>query len=249
MTRILTTRTSDGVSLQDLRYTYDAVGNITRVRDKAQASVYFSNNLVTADRDYTFDALYRLSQATGREHVNYAQPTSAEMAAVSAVPDANNPQALTTYTETYEYDGWTDSLKQYLGDIQGIAPLPIEWLLGFSLVYLFFIGPLDYGVLRLLQRQPLTWITFPIIIVVFSTVALVGTAWVKGSEAHLRVLEVVDVLPGTDQWRGSSYAGIWATGRATVTVASSRSSWAATRSRWTGSPTPSSAAASPRPTC
>ncbi|MEU4674538.1 hypothetical protein AB0F91_42930 [Amycolatopsis sp. NPDC023774] len=55
--------------LPDLAYTYDPVGNITRVTDAAQQPIFFRNRLVDASCDYTYDAVYRLVEATGREHL------------------------------------------------------------------------------------------------------------------------------------------------------------------------------------
>jgi RHS repeat-associated protein len=55
--------------LQNLRYTYDAAGNITHIRDRAQQTVFFRNQRVEPSNDYVYDAAYRLIRATGREHL------------------------------------------------------------------------------------------------------------------------------------------------------------------------------------
>ena len=69
MIGLTTTRTSDRAVLQDLRYTYDPVGNITTIRDDAQQTIYFRNRRVEPSAEYEYDALYRLTSATGREHL------------------------------------------------------------------------------------------------------------------------------------------------------------------------------------
>src|SRR6185369_4634870 len=58
-----------GRQVQNLLYTYDPAGNITHIRDDAQQTIYFRNKRVEPSNDYTYDALYRLIQATGREHL------------------------------------------------------------------------------------------------------------------------------------------------------------------------------------
>lgn len=58
--RIKTTRSSDSAELQDLKYWYDPVGNITLQRDDAQQSVYYNNAVADPKNDYTYDAHYRL---------------------------------------------------------------------------------------------------------------------------------------------------------------------------------------------
>lgn len=119
-----------------------------------------------------------------------------------------------------ETTGWIGQINQFLIDIPGVAPIPISWLLAFAGVYLFVIGPLDYFVLRALRRQPLTWITFPITIAVFSGLALLGTSYVKGSQAVVTRYEVVDILPGTGRWRGASWYGVWSTRRTSLSMTS-----------------------------
>ena len=69
LTHLKTTRTADQAVLQDLAYTYDPGGNITHIRDRAQQTIYFDNQVVTPDKDYTYDSIYRLVKAEGREHI------------------------------------------------------------------------------------------------------------------------------------------------------------------------------------
>ncbi len=118
---------------------------------------------------------------------------------------------------------WEAGVRELLAEIPGVAPLPLRWLVVFAGVYLLLIGPVDYFVLRALNRQAWTWVTFPITIVVFSTVALVGTSRAKGSQAVTTRVEVIDVLPATDGpqgplWRGATYLGVWATRRSDLVL-------------------------------
>jgi RHS repeat-associated protein len=102
------TTTTPSATLQALTYTYDPVGNIAHIADGAQQTVFFSNQLVNADSDYVYDALYRLIQAQGRELIglaNQPQTTWDDGARMGqALPLAADAQALQTYTETYQYD-------------------------------------------------------------------------------------------------------------------------------------------------
>lgn len=95
--------------LQDLRYVYDAAGNIVRIDDAALAAVFNAGAQVEAQREYVYDAVYRLTQASGREHVGQATfvgagglATERPFAGFAAHP--NNLQALRNYTEDYEYE-------------------------------------------------------------------------------------------------------------------------------------------------
>lgn len=61
-----------GCEVQNLHYTYDPVGNIAAIRDDAQQTVYFRNRRVEPGAEYTYDAIYRLIEAIGREHLGQA---------------------------------------------------------------------------------------------------------------------------------------------------------------------------------
>jgi hypothetical protein len=107
-----------------------------------------------------------------------------------------------------------------LSDIPGVEPIPLTWLVGFAGLYLLLIGPLDYFLLRALRRELWTWVTFPVWIVLFSGIALAGITLLKGTQAVLTRVEVVDILPGTDLWRGDALYGVWSTQRARVKIGS-----------------------------
>lgn len=101
---ILTTRASDGMKLQDLRYTYDPVANITAVEDAAQQTAYFNNAVVSPSGSYTYDAVYRLVDATGREQIGlYAAPDPWDDLR-SHLPHKADGAALQNYLQQYEYD-------------------------------------------------------------------------------------------------------------------------------------------------
>jgi RHS repeat-associated protein len=93
--------------LQNLHYTYDPAGNITSIRDDAQQTIYFNGEVVPPNAEYTYDAIYRLIEANGREHIGQvAQPqTNWNDEFRVNLQHPNNGNAMRNYTEKYEYDG------------------------------------------------------------------------------------------------------------------------------------------------
>ncbi|MFN0217011.1 MAG: SpvB/TcaC N-terminal domain-containing protein, partial [Saprospiraceae bacterium] len=96
-----------GGYLQDLQYTYDPVGNITQVWDQAIPTVFFANHRVEPISKYQYDSLYRLTEASGREHIGQNDAGdfdnwSDAWAQVQLSP--NDAVALREYTQTYQYD-------------------------------------------------------------------------------------------------------------------------------------------------
>jgi hypothetical protein len=56
-------------TVQDLHHTYDPAGNVTRITDEAMAVTYHHRQAVKPVGHYVYDALYRLIEAQGREHI------------------------------------------------------------------------------------------------------------------------------------------------------------------------------------
>jgi RHS repeat-associated protein len=110
LTRLVTYRSGsdpDTQAVQDLRYTYDPLGNITELSDEAQQTHYFQNAVVQSRSRFEYDALYQLVRATGREHAgtgNDAIRDHMDLAAVPSLPHPNDASAVRNYAEEYEYD-------------------------------------------------------------------------------------------------------------------------------------------------
>ncbi len=112
--RLARLHTRRGVDiLQDLSYTYDPAGNITDLRDDAQQTIWFNNAVVEPHADYTYDAVYRLIAATGREHIGQlaAPQTSWNDEGRVRLPHPHDGQAMQQYTEQYDYDSVGNFLR------------------------------------------------------------------------------------------------------------------------------------------
>ena len=99
--------------VQNLTYNYDPVGNVTRLRDTAdtQDVIYFNNRRVDPTADYTYDPLYHLILATGREHLgqtggvlNAAQQVTNDDSFRTGLPQPGDGKVMGNYTESYTYD-------------------------------------------------------------------------------------------------------------------------------------------------
>ena len=98
-----------GCQVQDLVYVYDAAGNVTSLRDDAQQAIYFRNKRVVPSADYRYDALFRLIESTGREHLGQAGGTPTpgsynDAPRVGISFSANDGNAMGRYLQRYVYD-------------------------------------------------------------------------------------------------------------------------------------------------
>lgn len=104
-----------GCQVQNLHYTYDPVGNITHIQDDAQQKIYFKNKRIEPSADYTYDAIYRLIEATGREHLGQVGgasiPHSHDDAQRIRRPHPNDGKAMSRYCEKYVYDAVGNFIK------------------------------------------------------------------------------------------------------------------------------------------
>ncbi|WP_314915718.1 RHS repeat-associated core domain-containing protein [Pseudomonas helleri] len=97
----LKAKRSDGKTLQDLHYQYDPVGNITRIEDLAQPVQWFAGQRIQAVSTYTYDTLYQLISATGRENASQTiGPGLPGLEIFGSVDDSR----WRTYSQTYSYD-------------------------------------------------------------------------------------------------------------------------------------------------
>ena len=118
LTNLKTTRTGANFNanekvVQDLSYTYDPAGNITHIQDKAdiQNVVFFNNKRVDPSNDYIYDAVYRLIEASGREHLGLANnqtklPTASNHSDLAhvGISHKGNGDAMGEYNQRYQYD-------------------------------------------------------------------------------------------------------------------------------------------------
>ncbi|SLK00925.1 SpvB/TcaC N-terminal domain-containing protein [Arthrobacter sp. P2b] len=101
----------DPLVVQDLRYSYDPIGNITRIEDLALKSIIRSGQKVEPVNGYTYDAIYRLIEALGREHIgqngfDFDPPNGnyRDIPFFGHRAHPNDLQAIRNYTERYQYD-------------------------------------------------------------------------------------------------------------------------------------------------
>jgi RHS repeat-associated protein len=134
-----------GCQVQNLHYSYDPAGNITHIRDDAQQTIYFKNQRVEPSNDYTYDALHRLIEAKGREHLGltaagapntpipHSYNDSGRVGVLSAdgvghfAP--NDGKAMGTYTERYVYDAVGNFISM---QHRGSNPVHPGWTRGYA---------------------------------------------------------------------------------------------------------------------
>jgi RHS repeat-associated protein len=128
--RILTVRASDNAILQDLNYTYDPIGNITQIRDAAQQTIFFNNQVVSPQSDFVYDAIYRIISAMGREHIGQNAPVSEFDEYRTNLAHPADGTAMQRYLQQYDYDGVANMLAMVHSS--GSGPFINQWTRRFT---------------------------------------------------------------------------------------------------------------------
>jgi len=107
-------------------------------------------------------------------------------------------------------------------DSKQIRKLPVGWLLLLLLAYLVVIGPLDQYWLKKINKQMLTWITFPTYVVLFSLLIYFIGYKLRSGEMEWNELHVVDVLlhDARADLRGRVFCSAYSPANARYNVAS-----------------------------
>jgi hypothetical protein len=112
----------------------------------------------------------------------------------------------------YDYGGWSiDSVFGAITDSRQVRKLPVGWLLLLLLAYLAVIGPVDQYVLKKINRQMLTWLTFPAYVLLFSGLIYFIGYKLRAGDIEWNEFHVVDVIPsgGGAALRGHAFSSIY----------------------------------------
>ena len=110
-----------GCQVQNLHYTYDPCGQYHSHPRRCPADNIFRHKRVEPSAEYTYDAIYRLVEATGREHLGQVggapSPHSYNDVPRVGLKHPNDGRAMGTYAESYAYDSAGNLLKMHhIGD-------------------------------------------------------------------------------------------------------------------------------------
>jgi hypothetical protein len=98
-------------------------------------------------------------------------------------------------------------LKRTLESFQDVPVISFGWVALFILFYIVLIGPLDYLLLKkVFKRLELTWITFPVLVLIVSVAAYATAYYVKGDDLRINKVDLVEIdLHGPGQVYGTSW--------------------------------------------
>jgi hypothetical protein len=104
----------------------------------------------------------------------------------------------------------SNRVMEHLYQLRQMKPLSIWWVILTLSALAILLGPVDYLVLKRLDKLPYTWLTSTGWIVVFTVGAYYGVQWIRGGDMELRAVSVLDAVADSDCVWATCYAGLFA---------------------------------------
>ena len=98
----------------------------------------------------------------------------------------------------------------YLYGIEELRPMHIGWVVLLLVLLAILLGPVDYLILKKLDRQPLTWLTSLGWIALFTIGAYYGVQALRAGDLQIRTVSVIDAVQGQNQGCATYLSGIFA---------------------------------------
>jgi hypothetical protein len=105
-----------------------------------------------------------------------------------------------------------------ISNLPAVALPPIEQLFVLLLAYIVLIGPVNYLVLRRLDRREWAWLTMPVLVVVFAVGSYAMGAALKGSDVIVNEVAIVRAGQGATRGIAQVYVGVFSPSRRTFEV-------------------------------
>ena len=103
--------------------------------------------------------------------------------------------------------------------VPSLALPPVGGLLGLLVGYILLVGPVNYLVLRRLDKREWAWITMPALVVGFTAAAFIYGNTLRGGQVLINELSIVRAAPGTTDAVAQVYVGLFSPTRSTYQVA------------------------------
>lgn len=111
--------------------------------------------------------------------------------------------------------------NQLIGAVSQLPTLalpPIRGLLAMLGAYILLIGPINYLILKRLDRREWAWITMPILVLVFAVGAYAYGAALRGSDVIVNEVAIVRGAPGATEGAAQVYLGVFSPSRSVYQV-------------------------------
>ena len=127
----------------------------------------------------------------------------------------------------YRYSGYappvtssTDGLLEALKTSKQLKTPPVSVIAWFLALYVFFLVPVNYILLRFFDRRELAWLTIPIIVLAFSVMSYAAALRIKGTAILTRQVNIIQTSDGSNLARGDAMLWLFSPKKTTYDISS-----------------------------
>ena len=102
--------------------------------------------------------------------------------------------------------------------LPSLALPPVTGLLVLLAAYIVIVGPINYLILKRLDRRELAWVTMPVLVLAFAAAAFAYGSFLRGTDVIINEVAIVRGAPDATEATGQVYFGIFSPTRATYQV-------------------------------
>lgn len=133
------------------------------------------------------------------------------------------------------YTDLTGQLRAALDQFPGVQVINFTTVAILIIAYIVLIGPVDYLVLqRFGISRTITWVTFPLVALLFCGIAWYSAGWSHGNQIRLNQAEIIDIDAKLGRIRGTAWLHLYSPSTKTYNVSLSPKTAALAQSESTG---------------
>ena len=107
---------------------------------------------------------------------------------------------------------------QAVYQLPALALPPTSGLLVIIAAYILIIGPINYLVLKRLDRRELAWVTMPVLVLAFAAASFGYGSFLRGTDVVVNEVAIVRGAPDATEASAQVYFGIFSPTRSTYQV-------------------------------
>lgn len=130
--------------------------------------------------------------------------------------DEGNPYAYQQQQIASPSDGLLEALKTS----KQLKTPPVSTIAWFLALYVFFLVPVNYVVLRYFDRRELAWVTIPVIVLAFSVMSYAAALRIKGTAILTRQVNIVQTSDGSGLARADAMLWLFSPKKTTYDISS-----------------------------
>jgi hypothetical protein len=109
-------------------------------------------------------------------------------------------------------------LVQAVYQLPSLQLPPTSGLLAIIVAYILIIGPINYFILKRIDRRELAWITMPVLVVTFAAASFGYGSFLRGTDVVINEVAIVHGAPDATEASAQVYFGIFSPTRSTYQV-------------------------------